>query len=81
MDPEYFLRLDLTVQRWVYFKLNSKMEELKPPVQFPSQDKLQSMAKKEELETFQICGVLYKTDSNLISFLLMVSKPMQYAPK
>ena len=60
MDPEYFLRLDLTVQRWVYFKLNSKMEELKPPVQFPSQDKLQSMAKKEELETFQICGVLYK---------------------
>ena len=44
--------------RWVYATLNSDMSNLNPPNQHPSQDELKTLDEKDELETFQICGVL-----------------------
>jgi hypothetical protein len=56
--------LKIVEQRWVFARLVGNLTKLFPPVQFPSQDQLQAL-ESEDLEKFQICGVLYQNDQKI----------------
>ena len=67
----------ITAQRWLYAKLNGNMDKLNQSAQYPSPEQLNSLGEKDELETFQICGVLYKANFSFDFLYSNGLKPIQ----